>query len=113
MWERYINDWLRTSVSGYWYKADRLITSDRATEHAVSGVTFVNQGQVRAKGLELEAQMRLPGDSRALVSYALQNAVDQETQDRAAQFAASHGPGTVQRAAGRCRGRPCRSMAGI
>ena len=26
VWERYINDWLRTSVSTYWYKADRLIT---------------------------------------------------------------------------------------
>jgi outer membrane receptor for ferrienterochelin and colicins len=26
VWERYVNDWLRTSVSTYWYKADRLIT---------------------------------------------------------------------------------------
>ena len=22
VWERYTSDWLRTSVSGYWYKAD-------------------------------------------------------------------------------------------
>ena len=28
VWERYINDRLRTSVSTYWYKADRLITDD-------------------------------------------------------------------------------------
>jgi outer membrane receptor for ferrienterochelin and colicins len=79
VWERYIKDWLRTSVSGYWYKADRLITQvpDGST---LLHATFVNQGQVRAKGLELEAQMRLPGsDSRALISYALQNAVDQVT----------------------------------
>ena len=34
---------------------------------------------MRAKGLELEAQMRLKGESRALMSYALQSAVDQET----------------------------------
>ena len=27
VWERYINDRLRTSVSTYWYKADRLITT--------------------------------------------------------------------------------------
>jgi outer membrane receptor protein involved in Fe transport len=42
-------------------------------------VSFVNQGQVRAKGLELEAQMRLPRESRVLASYALQSAVDQQT----------------------------------
>ena len=39
---------------------------------------------MRAKGLELEAQMRLRGESRALVSYALQSAVDQQTGDGAA-----------------------------
>ena len=60
VWERYVNDWLRTSVSTYWYKADRLITPvpDAST---FLGVSYVNQGQVRAKGLELEAQMRLRG----------------------------------------------------
>ena len=79
VWERYINDWLRTSVSGYWYKADRLITSI-ADPNTQLQSTFVNQGQVRAKGLELEGQMRLPGDSRALLSYAFQTAIDQETQ---------------------------------
>ena len=78
VWERYVNDWLRTSVSTYWYKADRLITLV-PDDSAFLGVSFVNQGEVRAKGLELEAQMRLKGESRALVSYALQSAVDQET----------------------------------
>jgi outer membrane receptor protein involved in Fe transport len=78
VWERYTNDRLRTSVSTYWYKADRLITliPDPA---AFLGVTYVNLGQVRAKGLELEAQLRLKWGSNALVSYALQSAVDQET----------------------------------
>jgi len=78
VWERYINDWLRTSVSTYWYKADNLITlvSDDSTS---LGSSYVNQGQVRAKGLELEAQMRLRGGARALMSYAAQNATDQET----------------------------------
>jgi iron complex outermembrane receptor protein len=77
-WERYAGDWLRTSVSTYWYKADRLITliPDDST---LLGISYVNQGEVRAKGLELEAQMRLGGESRALVSYALQSAVEQET----------------------------------
>jgi len=79
VWERYINDWLRTSVSSYWYKADRLITliADPSTP---LGVSYINQGEVRAKGLEVEAQMRLRGAARALVSYALQSATDQATQ---------------------------------
>jgi iron complex outermembrane receptor protein len=79
VWERYVNDWLRTSVSTYWYKADHLITliPDPSTP---LGASFINQGEVRAKGLELEAQMRLRGESRALVSYSLQSAVDQETK---------------------------------
>jgi outer membrane receptor for ferrienterochelin and colicins len=80
VWERYLNDRLRTSVSTYWYKADRLINFT-LDDSSFLGVTFVNQGQVRAKGLELEAQMRLKGESRALVSYALQSAVDQQTHD--------------------------------
>jgi iron complex outermembrane receptor protein len=80
VWERYANDRLRTSVSTYWYKADRLITAipDELTN---AQLTYVNQGQVRAKGLELEAQMRIAGEARALVSYGLQRAVDQQTGD--------------------------------
>jgi outer membrane receptor for ferrienterochelin and colicins len=78
VWERYFNDRLRTAVSTYWYKADRLITP-ALDETAFLGVTWVNQGQVRAKGLELEAQVRLRGESRALVSYAIQRATDRET----------------------------------
>ena len=80
VWERYVNDRLRTAVSTYWYKADRLIT-ETADSSTFLGSTFSNQGEVRAKGLELEAQMRFKGESRALVSYALQSAVDQQTHE--------------------------------
>jgi outer membrane receptor for ferrienterochelin and colicins len=81
VWERYTNDRLRTSVSGYWYQADHLITlrPDAAT---FLGVTYANAGHVRAKGLELEAQMRIKKGIRALVSYALQSAADQDSGDR-------------------------------
>jgi iron complex outermembrane receptor protein len=78
VWERYTDDWLRTSVSTYWYKAERLITF-RPDDSAFLGLTFSNQGEVRAKGLEFEAQMRVRSDWGLLVSYALQNAVDQDT----------------------------------
>jgi len=78
VWERYTNDWLRTSVSAYWYKADGLITlaPDPST---FLGTTFVNGGHVTANGLELEAQMRLTGGLQGLMSYALQHAEDRDT----------------------------------
>jgi outer membrane receptor for ferrienterochelin and colicins len=78
VWEHYVNGRLRTSVSTYWYKADRLIT-ETSDDSTLVGISFVNEGQVRAKGLEFEAQMRMKGEAQALVSYALQNAVDQQT----------------------------------
>ena len=80
VWERYVHDWLRTSVSSYWYKADDLLTL-RSDAAAFLGTTFVNEGEVKAKGVEIEAQMRLKGNSRALVSYAVQNAVNQQTHE--------------------------------
>jgi Outer membrane cobalamin receptor protein len=79
VWERYTNDWLRTSVSTYWYQADSLITLELDPSTAL-GTKYVNEGQVRAKGLELEAQMRLRGGVRSQVSYALQQVTDQDTQ---------------------------------
>ena len=78
VWERYTDDWLRTSVSGYWYRADRLITL-AADPSTFFGLTYVNEGEVRARGLEVEAQMRLPRGWQASTSYALQRAVDRET----------------------------------
>ena len=78
VWERYFNDRLRTAVSTYWYKADRLITTT-VDPDAFLGVSYVNQGQVRARGVELEAQVRLRGESRALVSYAIQRTNDRDT----------------------------------
>ena len=78
VWERYTNEWLRTAVSTYWYKADGLITltPDPST---FFGTTFVNGGHVRAGGLELEAQMRLLGGVQGVMSYALQRVKDLET----------------------------------
>jgi iron complex outermembrane receptor protein len=79
VWERYTGDWLRTSVSGYWYKADRLITLT-ADPSTFFGTTYVNEGEVRARGLELEGQMRLWRGWQASGSYALQRAIDRESR---------------------------------
>jgi outer membrane receptor for ferrienterochelin and colicins len=81
VWERYFNDRLRTSASTYWYEVDRLITLV-PNDATFLGLSFGNQGAVRAKGLELEAQVRLRGESRVQASYALQSAVDQLTERR-------------------------------
>jgi outer membrane receptor for ferrienterochelin and colicins len=78
VWERYLNDWLRTSVSAYWYNATDLITLVPDSS-ALLGTTYVNGQEVHAKGLELEAQMRLGAGLQGLVSYALQRAHDIET----------------------------------
>jgi len=78
VWERYTNDWLRTAVSTYSYKADNLITL-APDPSAPSGTAYLNQGRVDAKGLEVEAQMRLRGGLQALTSYALQRAEDVDT----------------------------------
>jgi outer membrane receptor for ferrienterochelin and colicins len=78
VWERYTNDWLRTSVSTYWYRTNGLITEaeDLST---FTATTFVNERRVRAHGLELEAQMRLRGQIQSQVSYALQSVTDVDT----------------------------------
>ena len=78
VWERYTNDWLRTSVAGYWYRADRLITLIPDEETFLAS-TYVNQAKVRARGLELEAQMRLPRGVQGAASYAVQRALDSDT----------------------------------
>jgi outer membrane receptor for ferrienterochelin and colicins len=75
VWESYTNDWLRTSVSMYSYEADRLITltPDPST---LFGVTYVNEGHAHARGLEIEAQMRVRGGVQGLMSYTLQQVKD-------------------------------------
>ncbi len=78
VWERYTGDWLRTAVSGYWYRANRLITL-APDDDAFLGITYINQGEVRARGLEVEGQMRLWRGWQATSSYALQRAIDRDT----------------------------------
>ena len=78
VWERYTGDRLRTSVSAYRYNASGLITLVPDPDTFLL-TTFVNQGRVRAAGLELEAQMRIAADIQSVVSYALQNAEDSAT----------------------------------
>lgn len=76
VWERYVGDWLRTSVSGYFNDVNnllRLVTSD-------SGAIVVrNIGTVHSRGVEVEVEASHSSGWRGLASYGLQETVDQET----------------------------------
>jgi iron complex outermembrane receptor protein len=99
VWEQYVGKWLRTSISGYTSDADRLITLTGDTDL----LTFVNEGAVRAQGLEFESELQLKGGVHAVGSYSLQRATDKASSgtltnspSRLAQFRVSV-PGPVQR----------------
>jgi outer membrane receptor for ferrienterochelin and colicins len=79
VWERYAGDWLRTSVSGYWYQANRLITLIPDPTGFLAGTTYANEGQVWAHGLELEAQFRSNRRLEGMLSYARQETTDRDT----------------------------------
>ena len=80
VWDCYVNGWLRASASAYWYRATSLITL-APDPSGFLGITYVNKGRVRAKGLEIETQMRLYGGVQVLGSYALQQATDQDSHE--------------------------------
>ena len=75
VWEQYVGEALRTSVSAYHYTASQLITFkalDSDTLHGTFG--FANDGMIDADGLELEAEVRSKRGFQALASYVLQHA---------------------------------------
>ena len=75
VWEQYVGEALRTSVSAYHYTASQLITFkslDSDTLHGTFG--FANDGVIEAHGLELEAEFRNKRGLQAVTSYVLQQA---------------------------------------
>jgi iron complex outermembrane receptor protein len=100
VWEQYVGKWMRTSVSGYTSDTDRLITLTTGNDEVL---TFVNDGAVRAQGVEFESELQLAGGVHALGSYSLQRATDTasggrltNSPSRLGQFRVSV-PGPVQR----------------
>jgi iron complex outermembrane receptor protein len=80
VWERYTGEWLRSSVSTYWYRAKQLIslTEDPTT---FDGLSFVNVGDVRSQGVEFEAEVRSKNGIHGLASYTTQRARDWITKE--------------------------------
>jgi outer membrane receptor for ferrienterochelin and colicins len=75
VWERYVGEWLRTSVSAYHYTASDLITFDVLQPDTLLPVYGVfNDGIVKARGLELEGEIRTKRGVQMLASYARQHA---------------------------------------
>jgi outer membrane receptor for ferrienterochelin and colicins len=82
VWEQYVGEWLRTSLSAYRYTASQLITLrvvDPETSPSGFGFGFFNDGTLRAKGFEAEAEVRSKRGLQALGSYSLQRAEDESS----------------------------------
>jgi outer membrane receptor for ferrienterochelin and colicins len=77
VWERYVGDWLRTSVSGYSNDVTNLL---RLVSTDSDALIFRNLGEVHSRGLEVELEARHKSGWRGLASYGLQETVDQETK---------------------------------
>ena len=75
VWEQYVGEWLRTSVSAYHYAASQLITFHALESDTLQGqFGFVNDGVIHANGLELEAEARTKRGLQAVMSYVQQDA---------------------------------------
>jgi iron complex outermembrane receptor protein len=84
VWERYQGRALRTSVSAYWNDIDQLISlvdNPNATGD-FDTLLFKNEGHVTARGLELEAEVRLASGVQGTASYAFQHARDVATGEQ-------------------------------
>ncbi len=79
LWEAYLGERVRTVVSTYRYEASQLVALRLIDPDAIGArdqFGFANDGTIRAKGLELEGEIRLKRGAQALASYALQDATD-------------------------------------
>jgi iron complex outermembrane receptor protein len=80
-WEQYFGKTLRASVSAYAYRASQLITFVQAQPDGdIDQYAFVNHAFNDARGIELEAEARMPTGIQVVGSYALQRAVDERDQ---------------------------------
>jgi outer membrane receptor for ferrienterochelin and colicins len=78
VWEQYVGERLRTSVSAYRSTASQLITLESAQASGeFEFLSFFNDGIVHAKGLEFEGEVRTKRGIQLLGSYTLQGTEDE------------------------------------
>jgi iron complex outermembrane receptor protein len=76
VWEQYVGEWLRTSVSAYRSHAEELL-SFVALDATLDTFGFSNAGTIRSRGLELEGEVRTKHGLQLLASTALQRTDDE------------------------------------
>lgn len=77
VFEKYLGDHVRLAASGYVYRIKGLISQTTDSEGLI---TFSNQEEVAARGLELELESKLPGGFEGSVAYTLQQTKNQVTR---------------------------------
>jgi len=77
VFEKYLGDHVRLAASGYVYRIKGLISQIADSD---GRITFSNQEQIAARGLELELESKLPGGFEGSVAYTLQQTRDQEAR---------------------------------
>jgi len=93
-WEQYTGEWLRTSASVYHYVASQLITfGSFPSDTSVPLFGFVNDSVIKARGLELEGEIRTKRGLQVLASYVLQDA-----RPAGASAALTNSPGHLAKA---------------
>lgn len=76
VYEQYIGEYLRTSLSGFYYQIDDLITQQTDTDGLL---IYRNMEKVEAKGVEAEVEGKWATGVQARVSYVLQEAKTMDT----------------------------------
>ena len=74
-WEEYVGTWLRTSVSVYANRVNRLIT---LTSDDDGALMYGNACRVLARGFELEGEFKAANGVQTLASYAWQRGEDRD-----------------------------------
>jgi iron complex outermembrane receptor protein len=78
VWEQYLGEWLRTSVSTYRSSASQLLALELLEANETFGeYSFFNRGTMIAKGLTLEGEIRSKRGLQALGNVTLQRAEDE------------------------------------
>lgn len=80
VWERYSASWLRTAVTAYSNHVDQLITFTSTAEL----FEFVNLGHARARGFEVEAEVRVASGVHGTITYAVQRTEDPDSGEELA-----------------------------
>jgi outer membrane receptor for ferrienterochelin and colicins len=77
VWEQYLGEWLRTSVSAYHSTASQLITLESSEASGqFAALSFFNDGILHARGMEFETEVRAKRGLQLLGSYTLQKTED-------------------------------------